>query len=353
MVSKIRVLIVDDSFLMRKIISDIVSSDARFEVIAKAKDGKETLDKVFALKPDVVTLDVNLPVLDGLEVLKEIMQKQPTRVIMLSAHTQKGASATILALELGAVDFISKPSGEISLDIRRLKNEIVSKIKMASEIDLDKFLSTLARPTTAKPAITQESVRFKKLVVIGASTGGPRAILKVIQDIPIDIAAAFLIVQHMPEGFTLSFAERISWQSKLKAKEAGQGDIISRSKVYVAPAGSHMVIKRLPEQEENLLVLELNRNAPVNFVRPSIDVTMESAAEVFGSDVIGVILTGMGKDGLEGAKKIKQKGGFIIAQDEETSVVWGMPKMVINAGSADTVLPLDKISAAIIQKIER
>ncbi|MFC1592421.1 chemotaxis response regulator protein-glutamate methylesterase [Candidatus Omnitrophota bacterium] len=353
MANKIRVLIVDDSFLMRKIISDIVSSDANFEVVGKAKDGKDALDKVFTLNPDVVTLDINLPVIDGLEVLKEVIQKQPTRVIMISAHTQKGASATMLALELGAVDFISKPSGEISLDIRKLKSEIISKIRMAAQIDLGKLLSTLTRPTVSKPDLRQKLPQIKKLVVIGASTGGPKAILKVLENVSIDVPAAFLIVQHMPEGFTLSFAERISWQSKIKAKEAEQGDIISSGKVYVAPAGSHMVIKRLSPRDGNLLVVELNRNAPVNYVRPSIDVTMQSAAEAFCPNVVGVILTGMGKDGLEGAKTIKQKGGVIIAQDEDTSVVWGMPKMVANEGLADIILPLHKISAAIIQNIER
>ena len=349
---KIRVLIVEDSFLMQKIISDIISSDSRFEVIDKARNGKEALDKVFTLRPDVVTLDVNLPVLDGLSVLEKIMQKQPTRVIMLSAYTRQGAVATIKALELGAIDFIAKPSGEISVNLYKLKEEIISKIKMASEVDLEAYLSSLRRPVILKPELRPEFLEIKKLVVIGASTGGPRAILQIMQEIPADIPASFLIVQHMPEGFTLSFAERISWESRIKAKEAEEGDIILRSKAYVAPAGSHMVVKKFWDEAGNKLKISLNQDPPVNFVRPSISVTMNSAIEIFSPNVMGVILTGMGKDGLEGARKLKQNGGFLIAQDEKSSVVWGMPKAVVDDGLADCVLPLSEIAAAIIKNIK-
>ncbi len=347
--NKIRVLVVDDSFLMRKIISDIINADPSLEVVDKAKDGKEALEKVFTLKPDVITLDVNLPSLDGIDVLKEVMQKQPTRVIMLSAHTQPGASATIRALELGAVDFIAKPSGEVSLDIHKLKEEIIFKIKMASKIELDKFLFTLKRPSITLERVAREFVSLKKLVVIGASTGGPKAILEIMQNIPANIPAAFLIVQHMPEGFTRSFAERISWQSGIKVKEAEDGDIILGGKGFVAAAGYHTVLVKDGEQ----LKVKLNQDALVNFVRPSVDVTLSSVAEVFGKDTIGVILTGMGKDGLEGARKIKEKGGLIIVQDETTSVIWGMPKVIYEAGLADKVLPIFKIPEAIIEGIER
>lgn len=346
--NKIRVLVVDDSFLMRKIISDIINSDPSLEVVDKARNGKEALEKILALQPDVVTLDVNLPLLDGLSVLEEVMQKKPTRVIMISAYTRQGASATIRALELGAVDFVAKPSGEISLDMHKLKEEIISKIKLASSIELDKFLSTLRPPRLTLAPRKAILPHLKKLVVIGASTGGPRAILEIMQDIPANISAAFLIVQHMPEGFTLSFAERLSWQSGIKAKEAEDGDVILAGKAFVAAAGYHLVL----EKQEEQLKIKLNQDALVNFVRPSIDITMSSAAEVFGRNVIGVILTGMGRDGLEGARRIKEKGGFIIAQDEESSVVWGMPKVITEAGLADKVLPVAKIVGAIIENIE-
>jgi two-component system chemotaxis response regulator CheB len=272
---------------------------------------------------------------------------------MLSAYTQQGAAATITALELGAVDFIAKPSGEISLDLHRLKDEILSKVKLAAEIDWEDFLATLKLPIVPKPRIELKPFEIKKLVVIGASTGGPRAILQIMQAIPQDIPASFLIVQHMPEGFTLSFAERISWESRIKAKEAEDGDFVLRGKAYVAPAGFHMELKKFWDEEGSKLQIGLNQNPLVNFVRPSVNVTMNSASEVFGSNVIGVVLTGMGKDGLEGARKIKESGGFLITQDKSTSVVWGMPKVVIDEGLADCILPLSDIPAAIIKNIGR
>ncbi|MBU1998177.1 MAG: chemotaxis response regulator protein-glutamate methylesterase [Candidatus Omnitrophota bacterium] len=341
---RIHVLVVDDSFLMRKVISDIINSDPALEVIGKAKDGKDAIEKTFSLKPDVVTLDVNLPLLDGLSVLEQIMKKQPTPVVMLSAYTRSGTSATIKALELGAVDFIAKPSGEISLDLGKLKEEIINKVKMAAKIASDKFTIT-AKPFVKDDAITD----LKKVVVIGASTGGPKAVLDIIQCIPANIQAAFIIVQHMPKGFTLTFAERISWQSGIKAKEAEEGDVIISSKVYVAPAGYHMVL----EKEHGLVRVRLTDDPLVNFVRPSIDVTMQSVVDIFGKDTLGVVLTGMGKDGLEGARSIKDKGGLIIVQDESTSVIWGMPKVIVDARLADKVLKLSEIPKAIIEHIEK
>lgn len=344
---KIRVLVVDDSLLMRRVIADTINNDPALEVIDKAKNGQEALEKIFNLKPDVVTLDVNLPVIDGITVLEKIMQKQPTRIIMISAYTREGATATMKALELGAVDFIAKPSGEISLDIYKLKDEIISKIKLAAKIDLNRFLSTLASSEAEQlPQIKLFPV-IKKLVVIGASTGGPKAVLDVMQALPAGLPAAFLIVQHMPKGFTLSFAERISWQSKIKTKEAEDGDIVLADKAYVAPAGYHMLL----EKQGDRLKVRLNQDALVNYVRPSVDVTLNSAVKLFGKNTVGVILSGMGKDGLEGCRKIKEKGGVVIAQDEETSVVWGMPKSVSDAGLADMVLPVAEIAGQIVKEI--
>lgn len=344
MANKIRVLVVEDSFLMRKIITDIINSDDRLEVIAEARDGKEALEKIFSLQPDVITLDINLPVVDGLQVLTEVMKKQPTRVIMLSAYSRAGTSATISALELGAVDFVAKPSGEISLDLSKLKDEIVAKIKLAARIELNKVFQS--PPSAFRQPIQLQDI--KKAVVIGASTGGPRALLQVIQQLPPGLPASFFIVQHMPEGFTLSFAERLSWQSGLRVKEAQEGDIVAADKAFIAPTGYHMVLERNSDKVK----VRLSSDPLVNFVRPSVDVTMFSAVDVFGKDVIGVVLTGMGKDGLAGARKIKENGGSIIVQDEATSVVWGMPKMVYKAGLADRILPLSDIPKAIIESIK-
>lgn len=347
MEKKIRVLVVDDSLLMRRVISDTINNDPALEVIDKAKNGQEALEKIFNLKPDVVTLDVNLPVIDGITVLEKIMQKQPTRVIMISAYTREGTTATMKALELGAVDFVAKPSGEVSLDIYKLKDEIISKIKLAAKIDLDRFLSTITSSEAYQLPRIKLFPAIKKLVVIGASTGGPKAVLDVMQALPAGLPAAFLIVQHMPKGFTLSFAERISWQSKIKTKEAEDGDIVLADKAYVAPAGYHMLL----EKQEDRLKVRLNQDALVNYVRPSVDVTLNSAVKLFGKNVISVILSGMGKDGLEGCRKIKEKGGVVIAQDEETSVVWGMPKAVSDAGLADIVLPVAEIAGQIVNEI--
>lgn len=338
---KIKVLVVDDSFLMRKVISDIINSDEGLEVIGKAKDGQEALDKIASLSPDVVTLDLNLPVVDGIDVLTRIMKSHPTRIIMFSAYTRSGASATMRALELGAVDFIAKPSGEISLGLDKLKEEITTKIKLAAEVNLDKYISAQgAGPALATPKV---HAKVRNLVVIGASTGGPKAILELVQGLSAELPACFLIVQHMPKGFTMSFAERISWQSGMRAKEAEEGDELSEGKILVAPAGYHMTLDR---QGESVFV-HLNQDPLVNFVRPSIDVTMFSAAEVFGKKCVAVVLTGMGRDGADGSRKVKDAGGAVIIQDEKSSVVWGMPRSVFKEGTADAILPIAEIPDAI------
>jgi two-component system, chemotaxis family, protein-glutamate methylesterase/glutaminase len=346
MADKVKVLVVDDSFLMRRIISDIVNSDPHLEVVGKAKDGEEALEDVAALNPDVVTLDINLPVKNGIDVLRDIMKTKPTRVIMLSAYTRAGASATIKALELGAVDFIAKPSGEISLGLEKLRNEIIEKIKLAANFNLNKYLAVFKDAGTV-PALEEKATGVKKLVIIGASTGGPKAILTIMKDIPGDTKAAFLIVQHMPKGFTLSFAERIAWETGIRTKEAEDGDIIYPGRAFVAPAGSHMVLARDNDQVK----VKLTQDPLVNFVRPSIDVSMSSAVEIFGKDIIGVILTGMGKDGLDGARKIKEAGGRVFVQDEESSVVWGMPGSVSKAGLTDQALPLSQIAEVLVKSI--
>lgn len=342
---KIRVLVVEDSFLMRKIISDAINADPALEVIYKAKNGREGLQKILELKPDIVTLDINLPLMDGISVLKEIMKKQPTKVIMLSAYTKEGTNDTMKALELGAIDFIAKPSGEISLDIYKLKDEIASKIKLAGKIELDRFMSVVS--SGIAPPIREKIFLIKKLIIIGASTGGPKVVLDIMKNLPETQDAAFIIVQHMPAGFTETFAERISWESKIKAKEAEDNEFICAGKAFVARAGYHLVVERYGDH----LKARLNQDPLVNFVRPSIDITMSSAAEACGKDIVGIILTGMGKDGLDGVRSIKEKGGTIIIQNEESSVVWGMPKAVYEAGLADKVLSPQQIIQEIIKAI--
>ncbi len=343
---KTKIFIIEDSILMQKVIADIFSHEPDFEVVGKAYQGKEALEMIPKLKPDIVTLDVNLPDIYGLTILKEIMSKFPTRVVMLSAYTQKGAEITMKALELGAVDFIPKPSGEISLDLYNFREEIVSKMKIVASIDIDAYLANFRGMPVA-----EEALAVKKIIVIAASTGGPKAVIEVMQKMPADINAAFLIIQHMPKGFTKTFAERVSWHSKIKTKEAEDQDLVLKGAGYIAPAGFHMVIERLFENEENKFRIRLDETPLVNYVRPSADVTMNSVAELFGKDTIAVILTGMGKDGLEGARKIKDKGGKIIAQDKDSSVVYGMPRAVAEAGIADKVLRLSDIPSEIIRMV--
>ena len=339
---------------MQRMIGDIISSDPGMEVIDKAKNGKEAIEKILRLKPDVVTLDINISGPDGFTVLKEVMKESPTRMVVLSGHTPQGGPGMMQALALGAIDFIPKPSGEVSLDIHKLKDQIIFKIKIAAGVDLKKSLRNLrlSQSDTVKPQVEITTpTELKKLVIVGASTGGPSAILQIMRNIPSSLPAAFLIVQHMPEGFTLSFAERISLESKIKAKEAQQGDIVLAGKAYVAAAGQHMELEKNSNHINNSLRIKLTQGPPVNFVRPSVSVTMESAALAFSPNIIGVILTGIGKDGLDGARTIKAKGGVMIAQDQATSIIFGMPKAVIDEGLADDVAPIDKIARKIIQNV--
>ncbi len=343
---KIRLFIVEDSILMQKVISDLFANESDFEIVGKAYTGKEALEGIPKVKPDIVTLDVHLPDMDGLNVLKEIMEKFPTRVVMLSAYTQKGAEITMKSLEIGALDFIPKPSGEISLDLYNFKEEIISKIKMAAEVDLNRYLKTF------KGIFVEEVVSINKIVAIVASTGGPKAVMEVMKRLSPDVPAAFLIVQHMPEGFTRSFAERLSWYSRIKTKEAEDGDLIMQGAGYVAPAGFHMVIEKVAEKGKERFRIRLDDTPLVNYIKPSADVTLSSLAEVFGENTIAVVLTGMGKDGLEGAKKIKEKGGVVIAQDEFSSVVYGMPRAVAEAGVADIVVGLSQIPEEIMKRLK-
>lgn len=341
---RIKVVIIEDSILMQKMIVDILAQDPAFEVVGKATTGREGIERVCELKPDIVTLDVRLPDIHGLHVLKEIVEKCPTRVVVISGYTQKGAETAMRALELGALDFIPKPSGEVSLDLYNFKDEIVAKIKAAAEVDMSRYLANLHGTLDEEKAEV-----LKKIVVIAASTGGPKVIIDFMKKIPANVNAAFLIVQHMPKGFTKSFAERVAWHSQIKIKEAEDGDVVLKGAGYIAPAGFHMVLEKGNQSGKAIYRIRLNEGPLVNFVRPSADITMSSAAEFFGKNTIGVILTGMGKDGLAGAEKIKAGGGYIIAQDQKSCVVYGMPSAVVHKGLADKVADIAQISQEVLK----
>lgn len=334
----IKAIVADDSAFMRKVVSDILSSDAEIQVVAACRDGREAVEKVLSLSPDVVTLDIEMPNMNGLEALGEIMRRQPTPVVILSALSKENADETIKALELGAVDFIQKPSGSISLDIGVLKEEIISKVKTAAKAQLKKI-------SHAVEPVGKFKWRAKnQLIIIGASTGGPQAIAEILPALPPDLPAAVLLVQHMPPTFTKSYAERLNRICRLPVREAEDGDAVERGVVLLAPGDYHMNVVDSR--------VELNHGERVHSVRPAVDVTMRSAAEIYGENIIGVLLTGMGSDGALGLKAVKERGGRTIAQDESTCVVFGMPRAAIELGCVDRVLPIHLIAGEIINMLE-
>jgi two-component system chemotaxis response regulator CheB len=349
----IKVLIVDDSLLIQKILTDIFNNETHIEVVGTASNGKVALEIIARCRPDVVTMDIEMPEMDGIQTLKRIMTQMPTPVVMLSSYSKEGAELTFKALDLGAVDFITKPHPIFSRSIMDIKTEILMKINAASRIKVSKIdeksISSTERKKikSKKAVITNKHIHLKKcrnIVSIGVSTGGPQALKKIIPTIPSDINAAILIVQHMPLLFTRALADRLNVLSSIDVCEAGDGNIITHGKVFIAKGDHHLIVR----EEKYAFVTSLDNNGRVNLFRPSIDVLMKSTAELFQERNTGVIMTGMCRDGVEGAKRIKEKNGKVIAQDQKTSVVYGMNKLVIQAGYADKVVPLSGIVPAIL-----
>ncbi|HSW58082.1 MAG TPA: chemotaxis response regulator protein-glutamate methylesterase [Dehalococcoidales bacterium] len=347
MVDGIRVLIVDDSAFARMTIARELKSAGEIEVVDFARNGIEALEKIKQLKPDVVTLDVEMPQMDGLETLKRIMTECPTPTVMLSSLTGNGTDATLKALELGAVDFFLKNTLANPLGSEGAVDNLKNKLLTASRVKTPQHI------TPAAPAVKSEKPSKKKysgkpaenIVLIGSSTGGPKALYQIVPGLPEDIPAAVLIVQHMPPGFTNSLAVRLDQLSNIFVKEAEQGELIYEGTAYVAKGGYHMVVAEGG-------ILALTQTAPVCGVRPSVNVTMESVVEYFGGSVLGVVLTGMGIDGTVGAQLIKQAGGRVLVQDEASCVVYGMPKSVVQAGYSDGIIPLTGISMAIMDNLQ-
>lgn len=340
--SKIRVLVVDDSALMRKKLSEMINADEACEVIATARNGEEALRGVESFHPDVVTLDVELPKMDGLTALKYIMSEWPTPVVMVTAYSNYRGEDTIKCLEYGAVDLVEKPSGVISLDIEKVASELVSKIKVASHVR-PKVLRPLLyekRPSEKKE-ITQAA---KKVVVIASSTGGPRALEEILVNLKPDLPAGVLIIQHMPGGFTQAMAERLNALAAISVSEAKSGDFLMTGKVLIAPGNFDLIIERGSKRDPTLKLIPFHDGEGAS---PCADVTMKSMAPVYREHCLGIILTGMGQDGVEGLRAIKQFGGRTIAEDESTSIVYGMPKAARESGVADEVLPLNEMPDAI------
>ena len=345
---KISVLIVDESALVRRILSDMISREPGMEVAGVARNGVEATKLTQELDPDVVTMDIYMPDVDGLSALEYIMKRYPRPVVMISALAKNGAESTLKALEMGAVDFIEKPSRSPD-SISGVREEIIRKIKTAAQ---SKAREVLERARKVKPPrkvrLRKSLVRGGRVVVVGASAGGPRALAQIIPTLPEDLPAAVAIVQHMPEQFTGSFAERLNSKSLIEVSEARQGEEISEGRAYVVPGERDMVFEVFGARGVRTRLMP---TVAKHGASPVVDVTMESAAQVFGGRAIGVLLSGMGSDGAMGLGMIKKAGGDTIAQDEETSLVFGMPRAAIERKLVGEVLPVEKIAEAIVARL--
>lgn len=360
----IKILVVDDSAFMRKAISVMLESDPGIRVVGTARDGEEGIEKVRLLKPDLVTMDIEMPRMDGLAALREIMVKNPVPVMMVSSLTTAGAQATLEALDLGAVDFIPKQMSYVSLDIVRIKEELIAKIKdiaRRKHILMSRYqqrrLDQMSRPSSetavvASPPLilsTAASSTIRKrhhqvgLIAIGSSTGGPPALQAVISKLPRNLPVGILIAQHMPPLFTQSLAERLNSLSTLTVREAQDGDKVEAGLVLIAPGGRQMTVNRRGGQA----YVSVSDEPSNTLYKPCVDIMSNSVAEAYGTTTMGVILTGMGNNGLVGMRLIKTKGGIVIAQDERTCIVYGMPRAVIEAGITDHIAPIDSIAAEI------
>jgi len=354
---KIRVLIVDDSAVIRRLLSDLLKEDPHIEVVGIAANGEIAIAKVQQLHPDIVTLDVEMPVMDGLETLKalrKINQKVP--VIMFSTLTERGSNATLDALSLGASDYVNKPAnvGSIIEGMGRIRDELIPKIKA-----LCKRVNHLVQPALSPGPIIQRPTRILSssrsssgtrgvdVVAIGVSTGGPNALAELMPALGKDFPVPIVMVQHMPPLFTRLLAERLGSISGFRCQEGSQGQLIRPGQAWVAPGGFHMETERVRDG----VILTLNEEKPENSCRPAVDVLFRSVAKCYGSKVLAVVLTGMGQDGLKGCEVVHAAGGQILAQDEPTSVVWGMPGAVSLAGLAEKILPLKEIAPEILKRV--
>ncbi len=342
----VRVLVVDDSVFMRTALTRMIESDPALKVVGTATHGLEALERAEQLDPDVVTLDIEMPRLDGLRTLTQMMQHSPRPVIMVSAVSQQGAEAALEALDQGAFDCIGKPATPNQMEIIRIREDLIAKVKAAAAA---KWLRW-RKPATAPVAPVESAQRGAppQAIAIGSSTGGPKALQTIVSGLPADLSAGVLIVQHMPIGFTAPFARRLDSLSRLTVREAEGDEAIEPGMVFIAPAGRHLVARRTSSGRAVTRLLDQSPNGQEAARHmPSVDVMMQSVAETFGSQAMGVILTGMGADGAAGMKKIAEAGGYTVGQDEATCTVYGMPRAAAQNNSLRRVLPLDDIAAEI------
>ena len=342
----IRVVVVDDSPFVRQALSRMLRAAADIQVVATAVDGQDGLEKVCALRPDVVTLDVKMPRMDGLEALGRIMAECPTPVLLLSSLTSDGGEITLRGLELGAMDFVDKGSVQGNMDLLSLSSELIAKVRALAGVPR----ARLVRPPAAGPlaaAVPHRGTDRAEVVAIGTSTGGPPALQAIVPRLPAGFGAPLLIVQHMPAGFTRSLAERLDQRSRVRVREAEDGEPLRPGIALVAPAGRHMKVKR--RGGESYVWLDEEPRGALH--RPSIDVLMASLAKAYGRRCLGVLLTGMGSDGVEGLRAIRQSGGRTFAESEESCVIYGMPKAAVEAGVVDRSVPLSRMADEILAAV--
>ncbi len=352
--SRIRVLIVDDSAFMCRVLESIIVAQPELEVVGQARDGREAIAMVQSGKPDVITMDINMPHMDGLQATEVIMSTNPAPIVIVSSESREGAEPTLRALELGAVDFVAKPSSGVDLDMESIRDELVRKIKVAAKVRVvrsavrskqtTKFVGEFS-PAPRVPAPTNGGGKSRvPIVVIAASTGGPQTLMRLVPAFPQDFPGAVVLVQHMPGTFTSQFTTQLAGAAAIKVKEAEPGEIISPRTLYVCPGTHHLRLSPTGR-------ITLDDGERVNGYRPCADLTLETAASFAGPMTVGVILTGMGNDGSRGVQAVKAAGGHVIAQDESTSVIFGMPGEAVKTGAVDQVLPIDNVYSAVEKRV--
>ncbi|MFW6415537.1 MAG: protein-glutamate methylesterase/protein-glutamine glutaminase [Thermodesulfobacteriota bacterium] len=342
----VKVLVVDDSAFMRRALSTMLDKDPEIEVAGIAKNGEDCLEQIRKLDPDVVTLDIEMPVMDGLTALRRIMMEFPRPVLMVSSLTTEGAEATLKAMELGAVDFIPKQLSKVSLEIVQIQEELRDKVKAIAKRKITSFKYPRKKPKkTPEPQKKppEKRTQLKDIVGIGVSTGGPPAVQQIVSGLDKDFPACILIAQHMPGAFTSTFAKRLNTVSSLTVKEAETGDQVKNGMVYIAPGGYHIKL----HNRENCIDIEVDNKPEDVLYKPSANILLQSIAMTAGRRAVGTILTGMGNDGLEGIRLLKEKKGRVLAQSDSTCIVYGMPRAVVEAGLVDEIVDIQEMAEAI------
>jgi len=366
---RIRVLVVDDSAFMRRVLHGIIATDPQLEVCGEARDGQDAVTQAEVLKPDVISMDINMPHMDGLQATEVIMSANPRPILIVSSESKEGAEVTLKSLELGAIDFVAKPSGGVDLDMHSVKEELCRKLKMASKVRVVRTASRLRLQHEIATSVTRTEPgigggRFVKaaaeqrtqngngqpprgkfpIVVMASSTGGPATLMRFVPAFPADFPGAVIVVQHMPGNFTSQFSRQLGEVGRMRVKEADAGEIIVPGQIYVCPGAQHLRVSPTGR-------ISLDDGPRIAGYRPCADLALESAADFAGPMAIGVILTGMGNDGAKGVQAIRNVGGHVIAQDESTAIIFGMPQEAIRTGAVDQVLPIDAIYNAIEKRV--